>query len=182
MKAAATCREEILHAAILLKQNAGEISMRQIAQACGVAVGTVYHYFPDKTSLLIAAVGAVWQEIFAPLMQPGAVGDALSLVEAGGGCIREGRRRYPGFFSAHGLAFDDVARGRAAMDEVTGHMRAMLVEAFAPHAPRLAEPLTPQALADFTLDCFKMDLMTGCDRTALIKALLAGALADGKEE
>ena len=157
MKAAATCREEILHAAILLKQNAGEISMRQIAQACGVAVGTVYHYFPDKTSLLIAAVGAVWQEIFAPLMQPGAVGDALSLVEAVGGCIREGRRRYPGFFSAHGLAFDDVARGRAAMDEVTGHMRAMLVEAFAPHAPRLAEPLTPQALADFQLDCFKID-------------------------
>lgn len=182
MKAAATCREDILHAAITLKQNAGEISMRQIAQACGVAVGTVYHYFPDKTSLLIAAVGAVWQEIFAPLMQPGLSKDALSLVETVGRCIREGRQRYPGFFSAHGLAFDDVARGRAAMEEVTGHMRAMLVEAFRPGAAGLPQPLTPQALADFTLDCFKMDLMTGRDRTALIKALLMGVLTDGKEE
>lgn len=181
MKAAATCREEILRAAILLKQSSGEISMRQIAQACGVAVGTVYHYFPDKTSLLIAAVEQVWREIFAPLMKPGLPGDALSLVEAMGGCIREGRRRYPGFFSAHGLAFDDAERGRAAMDEATGHMRAMLAEAFSPHAAELTEPLTPQALADFTLDCFKMDLMTGCDRTALIKALLMGVLADGKE-
>ena len=57
----------------------------------------------------------------------------------------------------------------------------MLAEAFSPHAAELTEPLTPQALADFTLDCFKMDLMTGCDRTALIKALLMGVLADGKE-
>ena len=48
MKAAATCREEIVRAAIALKQDAGEISMRQIAKACGVAVGTVYHYFPIK--------------------------------------------------------------------------------------------------------------------------------------
>ena len=32
MKAAATCREEIVRAAIALKQDAGEISMRQIAQ------------------------------------------------------------------------------------------------------------------------------------------------------
>lgn len=182
MKAAATCREEIVRAAIALKQSAGEIGMRQIAQACGVAVGTVYHYFPDKTALLIAAVEQVWREIFAPLMKPGLSGDALLLVEAMGGCIREGRQRYPGFFSAHGLAFDDVARGRAAMEEVTGHMRAMLVEAFRPGAAGLSEPLTPQALADFTLDCFKMDLMTGRDRTALIKALLMGVLADGKEE
>ena len=41
--------------------------------------------------------------------------------------------------------------------------------------------MTPQALADFTLDCFKMDLMTGRDRTALIGALLRGVLTDGKE-
>ena len=142
MKAAATCREEIVRAAIALKQDAGEISMRQIAKACGVAVGTVYHYFPDKTALLIAAVEQVWREIFAPLMKPGLPGDALSLVEAMGGCIREGRRRYPGFFSAHGLAFDDAERGRAAMDEATGHMRAMLAEAFAPHA---AEEIWEQA-------------------------------------
>ena len=133
------------------------------------------------TALLIAAVEQVWREIFAPLMKPGLPGDALSLVEAMGGCIREGRRRYPGFFSAHGLAFDDAERGRAAMDEATGHMRAMLAEAFAPHAAELPEPLTPQALADFTLDCFKMDLMTGHDRTALIGALLRGVLTGGKE-
>ena len=67
------------------------------------------------------------------------------------------------------------------MDEATGHMRAMLAEAFAPHAAELPEPLTPQALADFTLDCFKMDLMTGHDRTALIGALLRGVLTGGKE-
>ena len=77
MKAAATCREEIVRAAIALKQDAGEISMRQIAKACGVAVGTVYHYFPDKTALLIAALEQVWREIFAPLMKPGLPGDAL---------------------------------------------------------------------------------------------------------
>jgi AcrR family transcriptional regulator len=40
----------------LLRQHGLAISTRQIAQAAGVAEGTIFGVFPDKTSLILAAV------------------------------------------------------------------------------------------------------------------------------
>lgn len=47
-------REHILDVALRLmsEQGAAGTSMRQLAQACGVQVAAIYHYFPSKEALL----------------------------------------------------------------------------------------------------------------------------------
>src|ERR1700712_744927 len=42
----------------LLKEHGRDVSTRQIAEACGVAEGTVFRAFGDKESLIAAAVEA----------------------------------------------------------------------------------------------------------------------------
>lgn len=54
----AEVRAEILQAARAVFEERGfeEATMREIAKGAGVAVGTLFNYFPDKTALLFAAL------------------------------------------------------------------------------------------------------------------------------
>jgi AcrR family transcriptional regulator len=51
-------REHILDVALQLmsEQGAAAMSMRRLAQACGVQVAAIYHYFPSKDELLRSVV------------------------------------------------------------------------------------------------------------------------------
>lgn len=51
-------REHILDTALELmsQQGAAGMSMRQLAQACGVQVAAIYHYFPSKDALLNSVI------------------------------------------------------------------------------------------------------------------------------
>lgn len=51
-------REHILDVALQLMSEHGSaaVSMRQLAQACGVQVAAIYHYFPSKEDLLAKVV------------------------------------------------------------------------------------------------------------------------------
>jgi AcrR family transcriptional regulator len=49
-------RRAIVEAVVpLLLQHGGEVSTRQIAEAAGIAEGTIFRVFPDKSALLVAA-------------------------------------------------------------------------------------------------------------------------------
>jgi AcrR family transcriptional regulator len=56
-------RETIMAAVVpLLEEHGGEVTTRQIAEAVGIAEGTIFRVFPDKRSLFVA----VAEEIVAP--------------------------------------------------------------------------------------------------------------------
>ena len=51
-------RERMLHAALALASRGGydEVQMREVAEQAGVALGTLYRYFPSKVHLLASAL------------------------------------------------------------------------------------------------------------------------------
>ena len=165
---------------IALTDGLEALNIRAVAAACGIAVGTVYRYFPGKTELVTAVIGQIWQEIFAPVMRRGPWPAFLPLVRAMGDCIRHGAENYPGFFAQHTLVVKNDRRGQAAMRDAFAHMRAMLTDALI-HDPLYGglewrPPVTPEALAEFTMDFYRMEVLLGQNRAALLEALLRGAL------
>ena len=66
MNAAVTSKEEILKTSreLIRQQGWSSVSIRSVAAACGVSVGSIYNYFDSKAALLSETVGSVWQEIF----------------------------------------------------------------------------------------------------------------------
>ncbi|MBF0423977.1 MAG: TetR/AcrR family transcriptional regulator [Magnetococcales bacterium] len=65
------CPEDILRKAIPLFAQAGfsGVSMRQIARELGISAAALYHHFPDKETLYLAAVDLVFQDKAAWLAQ-----------------------------------------------------------------------------------------------------------------
>ena len=53
--------------------------MREISSASSVALGTLYNYFPDKESLIIATISSIWNETIGNLKKPEGFVSALSV-------------------------------------------------------------------------------------------------------
>lgn len=64
MKHGLISREQLLKAAkaLVLAEGADALNIRRLAAACGVAVGSIYNYFPAKSDLVAAVVGEFWRE------------------------------------------------------------------------------------------------------------------------
>lgn len=50
--------------ALALKEGLDSINMRKVASEGGVALGTIYNYFPGKADLTYAIMNAFWNEAF----------------------------------------------------------------------------------------------------------------------
>lgn len=77
-----TSREEILSVSreLVKKEGSQAISIRSVAGACGVSVGSIYNYFGSKTKLLAATVESIWTEIFHNSDNPAVYEDAESCI------------------------------------------------------------------------------------------------------
>ena len=153
----ATCRARRLRAAILLAKAVGR-SHSQIAQACGGG-GYGKITFPTKRRCWIAAVGSGVAEIFA-LPCPARSRRSFLLVEAVGGCIREGRRRYPGSFRRTDWP---LTMWRGARRHGRGHRAHARHAGGGVCAPCTAVGRTRRyaGACGFYAGLFQMDLMTG---------------------
>ena len=81
MRKAITTKEKIRENAKKEARSKGleKIGMREISSASSVALGTLYKYFPDKESLIIATISSIWNETIGNLEKPEGFVSALSV-------------------------------------------------------------------------------------------------------
>ena len=81
MRKAITTKEKIRENAKKEARSKGleKIGMREISSASSVALGTLYKYFPDKESLIIATISSIWNETIGNLKKPEGFVSALSV-------------------------------------------------------------------------------------------------------
>ena len=81
MRKAITTKEKIRENAKKEARRKGleKIGMREISSASSVALGTLYNYFPDKESLIIATISSIWNETIGNLKKPEGFVSALSV-------------------------------------------------------------------------------------------------------
>ena len=127
MNVIVTSREEILKISRELVQRQGwsAVNMRSVAAACGVSIGSIYHYFDSKSELLSAIVESVWHEIFHVSENRPVFQDIQSCITWLYGQIAYGCRHYPGFFTLHALMFleEDRSSRRLKMQQAWRHIR-----------------------------------------------------------
>ena len=129
----ATSQDQILEASLQLAAAEGfsALNMRRIAETCSVSVGCVYRYFPDKSDLMIAVVGKVWEQIFREDGSESLRNDFRASLRWVFSCIRSGCAAYPSFFQHHAaiLADADPARSREVMDQYLSRIQSQLLDA-----------------------------------------------------
>lgn len=65
MRQKVTSREQILEAAmdIAIREGVDHVSIRKLANSCGIAVGSMYNYYPDKEALIAEVAEKFWDRI-----------------------------------------------------------------------------------------------------------------------
>lgn len=127
MNRAVTSKEEILGASreLIRRQGWSAVSVRSVASACGVSVGTIYNHFGSKEELVGETVESVWREVFHRSGGEPEFADTLACVAWMYERMERGCERYPGFFTLHSLGFAREGRpeGQRRMRQTWRHMR-----------------------------------------------------------
>lgn len=133
MNKAATSQKDILEVSrtIVLEKGIRSINMREIANRCGIALGSVYNYFPSKTDLLCATIQSVWEDIFQPLHSKTHFDTVIDCVFCIYETIKRGDLLYPGFFTIHSFTFasQDKDKGREMMETYFNSIKVRMVDA-----------------------------------------------------
>ncbi len=126
MNIVVTSKDEILktNRELIQKQGWSAVSIRSVAAACGVSVGSISNYFKSKEALMCATVESVWCEIFHEPEDGSVFEDTLACISWMYGRMEYGQRKYPGFFTLHSLGFlgNEKSEGRQRMQETWKHI------------------------------------------------------------
>ncbi len=152
MNTVVTSKEEILQACRELIQQQGwsTVSIRSVAAACGVSIGSIYNYFDSKAELVGAAVESVWYEIFHHPEGESVFQDIQSCIIWIYGRMEYGCKRYPGFFTLHSLGFmrEDKSDGKQRMQKTWQHILAGLCSVLKRDGKVRADAFTEQFTAE----------------------------------
>lgn len=121
-----TSKEKILSASKRLVKERGwaGVSIRSVAAACGISIGSVYTYYDSKTSLVSDTVESIWREIFHQSDDGEAFKDVQSCVIWMYDRMRRGSMAYPGFLTLHSAGFMHEAQpdGKLRMQKTWLHI------------------------------------------------------------
>ncbi len=125
------------------------VTVRAVAQGCGVGVGTVYNYFPSKEALLAEYLLADWRQCIAAIE---AVGRTADTAEPVARCIYRELRR---FAASHMTIFADVSAKGAfvgSFSQYHGLLRSQLAAPLKPFCQReFAAEFAAEALLTWTV-------------------------------
>lgn len=113
MNTVITSKEKILSTSRELIQQKGwsAVSIRSVAAASGLSVGSIYNYFDSKVDLMGATVESIWSDIFHTPEELASFKDIEACIAWVYDRMRCGSEKYPGFFSLHSLAFIREEKG-----------------------------------------------------------------------
>ena len=178
-------REALIQAAIpLLKERGREVSTKEIAEACGVAEGTLFRAFGDKESLIAAAAESFFDP--QPLREAiEAIDRDLPLDRQLGRVLELLRERFTGvigFMAALGMRGGPPRPHRDHdVDWIDG-----LAGLLAPHQDELA--VSPRMLARYlrvvalSTAMPRPESQEGFDEAELLDLVLHGVLRAGRED
>lgn len=188
MNTVVTSREEILRAAgEMVKVGKGDgVSMRGIARECGIAVGSIYNYFPTKNDLMIAVVVEMWKEIFFVPLSKIEGKSFLGIVECILERMGENRGEGQGFLAEHAFVVGDKEKGHLVMEEYLGHMReellAVLMGDSAVADEVWSDGFSAADFVRFVVDFLVENLMRGTDRAVFLRELILRVVYGRKRE
>ena len=126
MNTVVTSKDEILRASRELIRQRGwsAVSIRSVAAACGVSVGSIYNYFGSKSDLIGATVESFWCEIFHRPEDDAVFHDVQECITWIYARMAYGYERYPGFFTLHSLGFmrEEKDDGKRRMQQTWQHI------------------------------------------------------------
>lgn len=184
MNAQVTSREEILAQCrqLVMAQGMAAVNMRSVATACGVALGSLYNYFPSKADLVIATVESVWTDIFHHGEAAPTFHSFPQAVQWMFDSLRQGSARYPGFFTLHAMSFASREKedGRRLMHKHFGRIRQQLLEALLRDSAVASDAFhahcTPEDVVHLAFDAVIAATLQGRGDVAALMCLLKRAL------
>lgn len=181
-------RSTIAQAAYVLADERGlaTLSIRSVAEACDVSVGTIYKYFPTKDDLIVDVISMFWRSAFTEDMcriVPGERFDAfvVRLHDTLGAALRAFRSDWLPQISA--LSMQSRGEGKMRESEAFNHMRAgmrIVLESDA-QADAARAGIASEELVAFVLRSMITSLCSSEADCRVLVALLRAALYDTHE-
>lgn len=136
---------------ILLRDGYDRLTIRGVAATCGVAVGTVYNYFPSKDMLVASVMLGDWEQALRR-MEAGAAGaeSVLEGLRAVFDAIAAFAAVYAGAWAQYSARADAAPVTRARHQQLIGQLCAV-IEPLTRRFNRLFHPSLPSFLAETLL-------------------------------
>lgn len=156
MNTVVTSKEELLKASreLIRQQGWQAVSIRSVAAACGVSVGSIYNYFDSKAALIGATVESIWYEIFHRPESETVFRDTQACILWIYKCMKYGCKQYPDFFTFHALGFmrEDKPDGKRRMQQTWQHILSELCSVLKRDTNVRTDAFTEQFTAEIFAD------------------------------
>lgn len=154
----------------------GAVTIRSVASACNVGVGTLYNYFPSKDNLIAAFMAEDWHAAIQPLFAV-SVSDAMTVLSHEYDVLKQ-------FIIDHERLFSDPAAIQT-YSLLPPQRHAQFREQLAApveHALRESKAKDPAFLALFLVEALLTWTLSGIDKDPLFTVLAPLLAADDRKE